>query len=211
MFILGLTGGIGMGKSQTARLFRQLGVPVHDADEAVHTLYAAGGAAVAPVGEAFPGSVVGGIVERAKLSSLLVAEPGALARLESIVHPLVLLAEEQFLATEAARRTPIVVLDVPLLFETRRDSVTDAVAVVSAPADVQRARVARRPGMTQEKLEALLARQMPDVEKRAKADFIIETGAGVDYALHQVKRILGLVAEREPKAWRARQPIEERA
>ena len=211
MFILGLTGGIGMGKSETARLFCRLGVPVHDADASVHRLYGVGGTAVPLIAEAFPTSVGGGAVDRARLSALVVGNPEALARLEALVHPLVQAAEEAFLAAEFARGTKIVVLDIPLLYETGRDHGVDAVAVVSAPAAVQRARVAQRPGMTPQKLDALLERQMPDVEKRKRADFVIETGAGVDYALHQVKQILGLVAEREPSAWRSRQAARKNA
>lgn len=211
MFLLGLTGSIGMGKSETARIFRRLGVPVYDADAAVHRLYAKGGAAVPLIEAAFPGSTAGGAVERGILSQRVVGDARAMKRLEEIVHPLVGKMEMEFLKQQSERDTPIVVLDIPLLYETQREGALDAVAVVSAPAEVQRARVAARPGMTSEKLAAVLARQMPDVEKRKRADFVIETGAGIDYAIYQVKRVLALIAGREPKAWAARQAQEIKA
>lgn len=206
MFLLGLTGSIGMGKSETARIFRRLGVPVFDADAAVHRLYAKGGAAVPLIEAAFPGSAVDGAVDRARLSQMVVADAGAMKRLEEIVHPLVGVLEDAFLKQQAVRGVPIVVLDIPLLFEGQRERSLDAVAVVSTTEAVQRARVLARPEMTPEKLAAVLARQMPDVEKRARADFLIETGQGIDYATEQVKKILALIALREPKAWRARAP-----
>ena len=205
MFLLGLTGGIGMGKSETARIFRRLGVPVYDADETVHRLYAQGGGGAPLVEKAFPGTTEGGAVDRAALAGMVVGNETAMERLEGIIHPLVRAAEDAFLQNQFARGAPIVVLDIPLLFETGRESSLDATVVVSAPLEVQRARVARRPGMTEQKLAALLARQMPDVEKRSRADFVIETGYGLDYALNQVRRVLGLVAAREPRAWRKRQ------
>ena len=208
MFLLGRTGSIGMGKSETARIFRRLGVPVFDADAAVHQLYAKGGAAVPPIEAAFPGSTSDGAVDRARLSQMVVNDPQAMKRLEEIVHPLVNKMETDFLKQQSARGAPVVVLDIPLLYEGHRESSLDAVAVVSTAADIQRARVGSRPGMTAEKLEAVLARQMPDVEKRKRADFVIETGRGIDYATYQVKRVLAFIAEREPKAWRARQTQE---
>ena len=208
MFLLGLTGSIGMGKSETARIFRRLGVPVFDADAAVHQLYAKGGAASPLIEAAFPGSISGDAVDRARLSQMVVNDPQAMKRLEEIVHPFVNKMEIDFLMQQAERGVPIVVLDIPLLYETHRESSLDAVAVVSAPAEIQQARVVSRRGMTAEKLEAVLARQMPDVEKRKRADFVIETGQGIDYATYQVKRVLDLVAEREPKAWRVRQTQE---
>jgi dephospho-CoA kinase len=204
LFLLGLTGGIGMGKSETARIFRRLGVPVHDADACVHALYAKGGRAVGPIGAAFAGTVADGAVDRTALAAEVVGKPDRMARLEAIVHPLVRAEEETFLERQASAEAPVVVLDIPLLYETGRESSLDAVAVVSAPPAVQRERVAGRPGMTPDKLAALLARQVPDVEKRARADFVIETGCGVDYALHQVRHVLALVSRREPKAWRAK-------
>ena len=205
MFLLGLTGSIGMGKSETARIFRRLGVPVYDADAAVHQLYAKGGAAVLLVAAAFPGSTVDETVDRARLSRMVVNDGAAMKRLEAIVHPLVGKMEDEFLRRQATRGTPVVVLDIPLLFEGKRETSFDAVVVVSAPAGVQRARVLARPQMTEEKLAAVQARQMPDVDKRARADFIVETGAGIDYATEQVKKILAAIARREPKAWRRRQ------
>lgn len=192
MFILGLTGSIGMGKSTTAGFFREAGVPVHDSDASVHRLYE--GAAVAPVEAAFPGTTTDGKVDRAKLSAKLLGDPAAIKRLEAIVHPLVRDASEQFLQAEAARGTRIVVLDIPLLFETGGESRVDAVVVVSAPAVVQRARVLGRPGMTPEKLDALLARQMADAEKRARAHFIVDTSRDFDFARAQVRDILRAVA-----------------
>ena len=167
---LGLTGSIGMGKSTTAGFFRDMGVPVWDADAAVHRLYASGGAAVGPVGALCPAAVGPAGVDRAALKDWIVQDAGALARLEAVVHPLVAQDRAEFIA---AARAPLVVLDIPLLFETGAD--VDGVLVVTAPPDVQRARVLARPGMTAAHLEAILARQMPDAEKRARADFVIET------------------------------------
>lgn len=197
MFILGLTGSIGMGKSETARMFRRLGVPVHDADAAVHTLYAkGGGAAVGLVAEVFPDAVIGGAIDRTKLSALVLGNEAELARLEKIVHPLVAGARDDFLAMHDAANTPVVVLEVPLLFEVSGAKGVDAIVVVSAPAEVQRRRVLLRPGMSEEKFEAILANQLPDVEKRAQADFIIETGRGVDYALKGVRHVLAEIVRR---------------
>jgi len=205
MFLLGLTGSIGMGKSETARIFRRLGVPVYDADAAVHALYAKGGMAVPLIETSFPGSTAGGAVDRARLSQMVVNNVAAMQRLEEIVHPLVNRMEKEFLRQQFGRGAPIVVLDIPLLYEAHREDSVDAVAVVSASADVQRARVAARPGMTDEKLAAVLARQIPDVEKRARADFVIETGQGIDYATQQVRHVLAAVAHRAPKAWARQQ------
>src|SRR5215469_6625093 len=167
MFILGLTGSIGMGKSVTANFFAEAGVPVHDADAAVHALYE--GAAVPLIEAAFPGTTAGGKVDRAKLGARVIGDQAALERLEAIVHPLVRQAQARFLADAQARDAPVVVLDVPLLFETGGNALTDAVVVVSAPPEVQRARVLQRPGMTQAKLDAVLRQQLPDTEKRARA------------------------------------------
>ena len=166
-FILGLTGSIGMGKSTTAGFFREAGVPVHDSDAVVHRLYE--GEAVGPVEAAFPGVAVDGVIDRARLAQKLVGHPDAIRKLEAIVHPLVRAVSERFIAEQAARGARAIVLDIPLLFETGGETRVDAVVVVSAPADVQRARVLSREGMTAERLEALLARQMPDAEKRARA------------------------------------------
>ena len=193
MIVLGLTGSIGMGKSTTAAMFEAEGVPVYDSDAAVHALYAAGGAAVAPVEAAFPGVVTDGAIDRAKLSARVVGDPEALAKLEAIVHPLVGAHRIGFFDKARAEGHEIVVLDVPLLFETGGQKSVDKVVVVSAPPEVQRARVLARPEMTPEKLEAILARQLPDAEKRARADFVIDTGQGVDHARAQVRDLLTLL------------------
>ncbi|MGE0060450.1 MAG: dephospho-CoA kinase [Xanthobacteraceae bacterium] len=192
MFVLGLTGSMGMGKSTTATFFAEEGVPVHDADAAVHRLYEA--AAVAPIEAAFPGVTGGGKVDRTKLSERIAGNPAALKQLEAIVHPLVRAAERDFLAAAEKSGAPIAVLDIPLLYETGGESRCDAVVVVSAPADVQRARVFERPGMTDEKYAALLARQMPDAEKRRRADFVVDSSRGLDAARAQVRDILKAVA-----------------
>lgn len=188
MWILGLTGSIGMGKSATARMFRALGVPVHDADAAVHALYR--GAAVAPVEAAFPGVARDGAIDRAALGARVLGDPEAMARLEAIVHPLVHAEEQAFLARARASGARLVVLDIPLLFETGGVGRTHAVAVVSAPKDVQRARVLARQGMTEDKFETILAKQMPDAEKRRRAHFVIDTGRGFAAAEHQVEGIV---------------------
>ncbi|WP_066730472.1 dephospho-CoA kinase [Caulobacter sp. CCH9-E1] len=193
MLILGLTGSIGMGKSTTAAMFEAEGVPVYDSDAAVHALYAAGGAAVAPVEAAFPGVLTDGAIDRAKLSAKVVGNPEALAKLEAIVHPLVGADRISFFQKAQAEGRDIVVLDVPLLFETGGEKSVHKVVVVSAPPEVQRARVLARPEMTPEKLEAILARQLPDAEKRARADFVIDTGQGVEHARQQVRDLLTLL------------------
>jgi dephospho-CoA kinase len=192
MFILGLTGSLGMGKSTTARFFAEAGVPVHDADAVVHRLYE--GEAAAAIEAEFPGATTGGKVDRNKLAARVLGDAAALKRLEAIVHPLVQQAEERLLAEAEARGERIAVLDIPLLFETGGDRRVDAVVVVSAPPEVQRARVLERPGMTVEKLEAILAKQMPDAEKRARADFVVDTAQGYEAARAQVRAILGAVA-----------------
>ncbi len=191
MFVLGLTGSLGMGKSTTAKMFAEAGVPVHDADATVHRLYE--GEAVKPIEAAFPGTTANGKVDRTKLSAHLVAHPGDFKRLEAIVHPLVAKARDAFLAANKA--APIVVLDIPLLYETAGEAHCDAVVVVSAPADVQRARVLERPGMSDERFEAILARQVPDAEKRAKADYVVDSSRGLDAARAQVRDILAAVAK----------------
>ena len=188
MWILGLTGSIGMGKSATAGLFRALGVPVHDADAAVHALYR--GTAVAPVEADFPGVTRDGVIDRAALGARVLGDAAALARLEAIVHPLVHAEEQAFLARARAAGARLVVLDIPLLFEAGGAARTHAVAVVSAPKDVQRARVLARQGMTAEKFEAILAKQMPDADKRRRAHFVIDTGRGFASAAHQVAGVV---------------------
>jgi dephospho-CoA kinase len=192
MFVLGLTGSLGMGKSTTAGFFAEAGVPVHDADAVVHGLYE--GEAVAAIEAAFPGTTAAGKVDRGKLASRVVDDPGALRALEAIVHPLVRAAEVRFLADAQARGAPIVLLDIPLLFETAAEPRVDAIVVVTAPPDTQRQRVLERPGMTPAKLDALLARQMADDEKRRRADFVVDTSRGFDAARAQVREILRAVA-----------------
>jgi len=192
MFILGLTGSLGMGKSVTARFFAEQGVPVHDADAVVHRLYE--GAAAAAIEAAFPGTTAGGKVDRDKLTARVLRDGAALKRLEAIVHPLVQEAERRLLAEAEARGEKVAVLDIPLLFETGGEKRVDAVVVVSAPPEVQRARVLERPGMTVEKLEAILAKQMPDDEKRRRADFIVDTSRGFEAARAEVRAILDAVA-----------------
>jgi dephospho-CoA kinase len=192
MFVLGLTGSLGMGKSTTARFFAEAGVPVHDADAVVHRLYE--GEAVAAIEAAFPGTTHNGMVDRKLLSARVLGDSAAFKRLEDIVHPLVQEAERRLLAEAERRGEKIAVLDIPLLFETGGEKRVDAVVVVSAPPDVQKARVLERPGMTLEKLEAILAKQMPDEEKRRRADFVVDTSQGFDAARAQVRAILEAVA-----------------
>lgn len=192
MFILGLTGSVAMGKSTTARFFAEEGVPVHDADAVVHQLYR--GDAVPLIEAAFPGTTADGKVDRAKLGARVMTDVPALRQLEGIIHPLVQEAERRFLAEAKAKGTPVVVLDIPLLFETGGEQRVDAVVVVSAPAEVQRARVLERPGMTERRLAAMLALQMPDAEKRRRADFAVDTSLGLDAAREQVRAILRQVA-----------------
>jgi dephospho-CoA kinase len=196
MFVLGLTGSLGMGKSTTARFFAEEGVPLHDADAAVHRLYE--GEATPLIEAAFPGTTSGGRVDRDKLAKKVLGDSAAIKRLETIIHPLVGRAEARFLDEAARKDAAVVVLDIPLLFETGADRRCDAVVVVSAPADVQRARAFERPGMTEEKFQAILAKQMPDAEKRARADFVVDTSKGLDAARVQVREILGRIA-RMPK------------
>ncbi len=193
-FILGLTGSIGMGKSATAAMFRARGVPVHDADACVHALYGPGGAAASVIGEAFPWTLApDGSVDRAALRNAVLGEPDRLRRLEALVHPLVRAARDDFLATHAA--APLVVLDVPLLFETGGEAGCDAVAVVTAPPEVQRARVLARPGMTEEAFAQILSKQMPDAEKRRRADHLIETDRGFPQAEAQVDAVIAAVTK----------------
>jgi len=187
MIIVGLTGSIGMGKSTTSTMFQAEGVPVYDADAAVHALYAKGGAAVAPVEAAFPGVVTDGAIDRARLSAHVVGQPEALKRLETIVHPLVGESRKVFFEAALEANAPLVILDIPLLFETGGERNVAAVIVVSAPEAIQRERVMARPDMTAEKLDAILARQLPDAEKRARADIVIDTSKGLDSAREQVR------------------------
>ncbi|HEV7960184.1 MAG TPA: dephospho-CoA kinase [Rhizomicrobium sp.] len=186
-YVIGLTGGIGMGKSETARLFAAEGVEVHDADEAVARLYAKGGGAAEAIAKAFPGAVKDGTVDRPALSALVVKDPSALAKLEQLVHPLVAQDRRNFLQNS---KSPIILFDIPLLFETGADAEMDAVVVASAPEKLQRARVLARPGMTVEKFERLKARQIDDVEKRQQAHYVVMTDKGLDHAREQVRMIL---------------------
>ena len=192
MFVLGLTGSLGMGKSTTAKFFAEEGIPLHDADAVVHQLYE--GEATPLIEAAFPGTTNRGKVDRDKLAKKVLGSSPAIKRLEVIIHPLVGRAEARFLEEAARKGAAVVVLDIPLLFETGADQRCDAVVVVSAPPDVQRARVFERPGMTEEKFEEILFQQMPDAEKRARADFVVDTSKGFDAARAQVREILARVA-----------------
>jgi dephospho-CoA kinase len=188
MLKIGLTGSIGMGKSTTAQMFREAGAPVLDSDQVVHDLYR--GAAVAPIETAFPGVTVDGVVDRGRLAERVLGNSAALARLEAIVHPLVWAARDAFLQDQEKKGARVVVYDVPLLFETGAENSVDVVVVVSAPEDVQKARVLSRPGMTEEKFAAILEKQTPDSQKRARADFVVRTDLGLDAARAQVQEIL---------------------
>lgn len=188
MIVIGLTGSIGMGKSRTSQMFRDEGVPVLDADAVVHELYR--GAAVQPIEDAFPGTVINGAVDRERLRARVLADPAELKRLEAIVHPLVAEARRAFLAGAAAQSEAVAVLDIPLLFETGLHRDVDHIVVVSAPEAVQKARVMARPGMTDAQLSAILAKQVPDAEKRRRADTVVDTGSGLDLARAQVRELL---------------------
>ena len=206
MILLGLTGSIGMGKSETAKMFRALGVPVWDADAAVHALYAEGGAAVAPIGAAFPGTISAGAVDRQALTRAIAGDPAAWRMLETIVHPLVGAGQAAFLAAARQGGHGLVVLDIPLLFETGGERRVDYVAVVSAPADLQRQRVLGRPGMTADKLDEILKKQVPDAAKRERADFIVPTDQGLDVARAHVRQIIATLADNPPPRRAERRP-----
>jgi dephospho-CoA kinase len=190
MKVLCLTGSVGMGKTTTARMLRGMGIPVHDADAEVHRLLGRGGAAVKAVELAFPGVKSGKGIDRAALGKIVFADPAALKRLEGILHPLVRQAERKFLAQARREHRKLVVLDIPLLYETKGERRCDGVIVVSAPRAIQRARVLARPGMTKERLAAIEARQMPDRDKRRRADIVIETGLGKRHSLEALRRVL---------------------
>jgi dephospho-CoA kinase len=190
VYVLGLTGSIGMGKSTAAAMFRRLGVPVHDADAAVHRLFVNDRAAVAEIAAAFPGTVTDGTVDRQALGAQVFGDPAARRRLEAILHPRVRAATRRFLQRHARAGTPLVVLDIPLLFETGGDRHVDAVVVVTAPAFLQRQRVMRRPGMTVEKFSGIQRSQMPDREKRRLADYLVETGLSKHYTWCRLRRIV---------------------
>ena len=192
-FILCLTGSLGMGKSTTAKFFAEAGVAVYDSDAMVHALYE--GEAVPVIEQAFPGTTAGGKVDRTRLAAMVIGDAAALARLEAIVHPLVRARRDGFLAEAQAQGASVVVVDVPLLFETGGHRDCDAVVVVSAPPEVQRRRAFERPGMTEEKFAGLLGKQTPDAEKRRRADFIVDSGKGFDHARAQVRDILRAVAK----------------
>ena len=190
MIVVGLTGSIAMGKSETARMFARLGYPVFDADQTVHRLYSKGGKAVKPVAQAFPGALVGGAIDRKRLAIRVMGKPRALKTLESIVHPLVHKQERAFLKAARAAGHQLVVLDIPLMFESGRLDDVDMVVVASAPAELQRARALERPGMTPEKLDLMMGRQVPDKDKRSRADFVIDTSRGFDDAFEQVRAVV---------------------
>ncbi len=199
MIVLGLTGSIAMGKSTAAAMFRRLGVPVYDADRAVHRLMSSGGLAVPMIEAAFPGVVRNGAVDRAALGARVFGDAAALARLESILHPLVARERQKFLGRARRQRQPLVVLDIPLLFETGGERFCGLVAVVSAPPAVQLARLRRRPGMSLERISAILGRQMPDAEKRRRADIVIPTGRGKDATYAAIRRLVSeLLRHRRP-------------
>lgn len=208
MLLIGLTGSIGMGKSTVAKRLKALGLGVFDADAEVHRLYAPGGAAVAPIEAAFPGTTGPDGVDRGKLGATLLADPSRFKRLEAIVHPLVKAGEKAFLAAESARGATMAVLEIPLLLEGNAADRVDVVLVVSAPPDVQRKRVLERPGMTPEKLDQILSRQMPDAQKRARAHFVVDSGVTIAETEAQVDKIVaGLRDEvarglRKPRVYR---------
>lgn len=194
MIVLGLTGSIGMGKSTTADMFLDAGAAVYDADAAVHALYAKGGAAVAPLGEAFPESIVDEAVDRAKLREAVIDNPEAFNTLNMIVHPLVGATELEFRRAALSEEKAVAVLDIPLLFENGGEGRCDYTCLVTAPADVQKQRVLARPGMTKDVFNGILARQMPDAEKRAKSDFIVSTAFGLDFARDHVEAIMKMLS-----------------
>ena len=196
MIVLGLTGSIGMGKSTTAAMFRDAGIPVHDSDEAVHRLYA--GPAAPLVEAAFPGTVVDGVVDRNRLAASVLGDREAIRRLEAIIHPLVRTDADAFLDRCRKAGAPLAVLDIPLLFETDGRGRVDKVVVVTAPAELQRERVLARPGMTPEKFEAILSKQVSDAEKRARADFVVDTGQGMNHAREAVAAIVAALTGEKP-------------
>ena len=199
MIRIGLTGSIGMGKSATAGLFAAEGVPVFDSDAAVHTLYAPGGAAVEPIAGAFGDVITDGAVDRARLSAVLKADPAGFSRLEALVHPLVEAAREAFVRTARDDQAEAVLFDIPLLFETGGEKAVDVIVVCHAPDNVRRKRVLDRPGMTEEKLDLILARQMPESEKLKRSDYAVETSRGLDQAREQVRDILLDIRRRKTK------------
>ncbi|MBX3489743.1 dephospho-CoA kinase [Parvibaculum sp.] len=204
MLLVGLTGSIGMGKSETAKMFRALGVPVYDADAAVHALYEKGGKAVEPIRAAFPSAIVDDAVDRKALSRSVLGLPAEMKKLEAIVHPLVGEAQIEFLRESLAAGHAMAVLDIPLLYETGGESRVDVVVVVSAPYDLQKTRVLARPDMDEAKFAAIHAKQVPDAEKRARADFIVDSDKGLDHARAQVAAIVEALKGREGKVLKER-------
>jgi dephospho-CoA kinase len=197
MIVLGLTGSIGMGKSTTAKLFAEAGVPVYDADAAVHRLYE--GEAAPAIEAAFPGTTESGKVDRARLSAVVVHDPAAMKKLEGIVHPMLGASRQQFLQEAERSGAPVAVIDIPLLFETGGDKRVDAVVVVTTSPELQRERILSRPGMTEEKLQAILARQMPDAEKRVRAHFVVDTSHGLDPVRVRIRDILDQAVKMQPR------------
>ena len=193
MIVLGLTGSIGMGKSAAAQMFRDAGIPVYDADAEVARMYAVGGAAIGPIGQAFPGAVRDGAIDREELRDAVIGKPDALARLETIVHPLTAERQMRFREQAEADGHSLVVLDIPLLFETGSERACDHVCVMTAPEHVQRERVLSRPGMTEQRLASILERQMPDADKRARADFIVSSAFGFDFTRAHIQAIIELL------------------
>ncbi len=204
MFVLGLTGSIGMGKTTAAKMLRRMGLPLHDADRAVHRLLAQGGAAVAAVGAAFPGVVVDGAVDRERLATQVFEDRAALQRLEGILHPTVRQAGRDFLDRQVRAGRSLAVLDIPLLFETGGEALCDAVVVVTAPPFVQRDRVMGRRGMTPARFQAILAKQMPDREKRRRADFVVNTGLSKAATLRQLRAIVTVLRQQPGRVRRSR-------
>ena len=204
MFLIGLTGSIGMGKSLTASLFQKEGVPVYDADAAVHSLYEKDGAAVAPIGALVPEAIIDGAVDRAILGQHVLKDGEKLKALEAIVHPLAGEAQMEFLLRNEKAGTKVVVLDIPLLLEGNGEKFVDSVVVVSAPYDLQRARVLARPGMSEERFVDILAKQVPDAEKRKRAEFIVDSSISVEDAHAQVRVILEAIEGRQGVAYAAR-------
>ena len=188
MIVIGLTGSIGMGKTTTAAMFADEGIPVHDSDATVHALYS--GRAAPLIAAAFPGTTANGVVDRTRLAAAVLGNGDALKRLEAIVHPLVREEEARFRSENVAAGADMILLDIPLLFEAGRDKAVDAIVVVSADAVIQRERVLSRPGMSEEKFAAIQARQLPDAEKRERADYVVDTGKGMDDAREQVRAII---------------------
>lgn len=205
MLIIGLTGSIGMGKTETAKMFAQHGIPVCDSDATVYFLYDKGGVAVEPIRALFPEAVVDGRVDRELLGKVVLGRPDAMRKLEAVVHPLVGLAQREFLAKAAASGAAMAVIDVPLLFETGGEKRVDVVVVVSATAELQRQRVLARPGMTVEKFELIVSKQVPDAEKRRRADFVVDSSKGLADAEAQVVAIIAALKHRPGRIWAANQ------